>query len=250
LLDRAALTRPDARIVVRSVELLTDQARLVSDLLLAADVTTRALTLALTSRRNDRWSNSLTLTKLMANKLWFAGDADARALVAGSRYEYASNEGRLMDDAMFEHIGRHEWPAFLRLLEQHELDPARIRDIWADRGRDDAFFDPEVRLEALRHVRELHSARAASDAARRQQAEELAARHDELVAEVHEKNEQVGSIEAELERTRNELRTAREAERQLRRLRSRAELLRFWRPRNWRRYISYCLRRVGLVQRR
>ena len=250
LLDRAASTRPDARVVVRSVELLADQDRLVSDLLLAADVTQRTLALPPTSRRNDRWSNSLTLTKLMANKLYFAGDVDARSIVAGSPYEYASNEGRLMDDATVEHVRRHEWPEFLQLLEQHDLDPTRLVDPWANRERDDAFFDPEVRHEALRHVRELHSRRAASDAARRQQAQKLAARHDELVAEVREKNERVGSIRAELERTRDELRAAREAERQLRRLRSRVDLLRFWRPRNWRRYSAYCLRRVGRGRRR
>lgn len=234
------------------------------------------LVLEPSSQSNPSATNEYTLVKLLANRMGLAGERIGNDVVASLDVDYGGNGGRLLSRAAVDRVQAIALPEFVGLLERSGQRPL-LASRFAELERDDRFFEPEVRASIMRQLHEaqaLSAAEADRIARERHEAKVLARRtrrdlatttrqlerskdkshrlegtlrevradlhehqarlrqSEELRAEMEQRLDQVTSrldiVQARLQRAHAERAD----------LRHRLELAKFWRPRNWIRYVA------------
>ena len=186
------------RVVIRSIGMLADRSSLVADVLGVGGVAEIPEGIVLSTADNPSSETDYTLTKLIANQMFHAGDVDARLICDRRPFESGEGDGRIMDDAMRDLLQGKPWDDYVSVLDAYGHDASGVTSKWAERPIHQGFHDAETRLRVVEHVRTLHR----DDAEQKQHARDKRA---EQQAEISRRAKKLGSTRSALQASVDEV---------------------------------------------
>ena len=244
------------KVIFRSYESLQSPRDIINQLLgLVPDCN---ITLEPHPERNPSPTNEDTLVKLLANQMRLAGRPIRSKLVKSIDLNYGSNGGRLLSTGAVEEIRARAEFSFESLLKRNNDDAALISQ-WAERPRDNDFFDSAVRVSVIQKLERMSASvdcrkKLSSKPARNEQVSGTPQagspvrdeHRDAMVSQLERRLTRLEKRLARSRRSRRKLKTRltstrnrlREVECRLEERERRHALIKVWRLENWPEYAA------------